>query len=241
MPGFVDLHCHCVPGIDDGVRSQSEAFELLRALRDSGFTKVVATPHMRPGLFDNTTADITIAFEALLPSVQREPALPTLSISCEHYFDETVFSRLLQGTALPYPGGRAVLVELYDMDFSSHLAQRLFDLRRRRLLPVIAHPERYRALWRDPDRLEAVVDAGAAALLDLGALVGKYGREPQRCAEELLERGLYRAACSDAHRPSDVLDVAKGIAVIDKRYGAEEVDQLLRHGPEEILQGITEQ
>lgn len=240
MTGFVDLHCHCVPGIDDGVRTPSEALELLRALQGAGFAMVVATPHMRPGLFDNTAEDLMSAFESLRPEVERAAGLPTLSLSCEHYLDEIVFSRMLQGGALPYPGGRAVLVELYDMDFSSPLAERLFDLRRRRLLPVIAHPERYRALWRHADRLEPIVDRGAAALLDLGALVGKYGREPQRCAEDLLERGLYHAACSDAHRPSDVLDVERGIAAIHKRYGADEVDQLLRIGPQEILQGMIQ-
>lgn len=237
MPAFVDLHCHCVPGLDDGVRSAAEALELLRALGDCGFARVVATPHMRPGLFDNTAGTLTAAFEALRPVTLSEPGLPSLSLSSEHYLDDTVFSRLLAGAGLPYPGERAVLIELYDMDFSTALAERMFELRRRRLLPVIAHPERYPALWRHEERLEAFVDAGTALLLDLGALVGKYGREPQRCAEALLERGLYHAACSDAHRPSDVADVRRGISVIEKRYGEDEVSLLLTEGPGEILEG----
>lgn len=240
MSGFIDLHCHCVPGIDDGVRTNDEALALLRALKKAGFERVVATPHMRPGLFDNDRARITAAFEKLAPLLAADPSLPQVSLSSEHYFDEKVFRRILSGEALPYPGGRAALLEFYDVDFVPMVGERLFDIRRRRIVPVIAHPERYRALWKSHDRLTALVDAGAAALLDLAALVGKYGKEPERCAKRMLEDGVYHAACSDAHRPDDVEAVMKSIRYIEKKYGAEEVDLLLRRGPEEILAGDVE-
>jgi protein-tyrosine phosphatase len=113
----------------------------------------------------------------------------------------------------------------------------LFDLRQRGLLTVIAHPERYRCIWRSPEILERLVDSGAAALLDAAALVGKYGREPKRAAEELLERGLYHAACSDAHRTTDVAEVEKGMRVIAEKYGAGEVEFLFGEGPKAILAG----
>jgi len=240
MSGFVDLHCHCVPNIDDGVRSTEEALQLLRALRTAGFERVVATPHMRPGLFDNSAASIRDAFERLRPALEGLNDVPEVSLSSEHYFDDVVFGRLLEGTCLPYAGGRAALLEFYDVEFMPSVAARFFDLRRRRIVPVIAHPERYRGLWKNHDRLTSLVDAGAAALLDLGALVGKYGAEPERCAKKLLKEGLYHAACSDAHRPSDVSDVVKGIRFIEKKYGSDEVDLLLHQGPLEILTGSVE-
>ena len=140
--------------------------------------------------------------------------------------------------ALPYPGGRAVLLEFYEIHFPPMIDHRLFDLRaKKRLLPVIAHPERYRAIWRSPATLERLVDAGAAALLDAAAFVGKYGRRAKRSAEELLEMGLYHAACSDAHRPDDVRAVVDGMRIIEKRYGAEEIEFLFRDGPLALLEG----
>ena len=234
--GFVDLHCHYVPGIDDGVRDADEGLALLEALSSIGFERVIATPHMRPSLFNNSKADIEQAFERLRPRLSA-PGLPETALSSEHYFDEIVYQRLLDGAALPYPGGRAVLLEFYEIDFPPMIDRCFAELRRRGLLPVIAHPERYRCLWRSLDALDRLVGSGAAALLDTAALVGKYGRKPQRTAEAILELGLYHAACSDAHRPADVADVARGIARIDQLYGPSEVEFLLDEGPRALLAG----
>jgi protein-tyrosine phosphatase len=227
VQGFVDLHCHWVAGIDDGARSPEEGVEMLQALHRAGFDTVVATPHMRPGMFDNAREDL----------LEGKGPLPRVELSSEHYFDDVVFERLLSGHALPYPGGRAVLVEFYGLEFPRAGEKRLFELQCRGLLPVIAHPERYRYVWQSTGVLERLVDAGAVTLLDAASFVGKYGRETQRAAESLLERGLYHAACTDSHRPEDVLDAARGMERIAELYGSEEVDALFRDGPRDILAG----
>ncbi len=210
---------------------------MLLALHQAGFDRVVATPHMRVGMFDNDRATLVAAYERMTASLRGTSGLPEVGLGCEHYFDDIVYQRLRAGEGLPYPGERAVLLEFYGVDFPPVVVERLFDLRRGRLLPVIAHPERYRYLWGKPEALERLVDAGMATLLDAAALVGKYGREPQRAAEMLLDHGLYHAACSDAHRPADVADVARGMDRIVDLFGEEELDFLFREGPRAILEG----
>ncbi|HET7545341.1 MAG TPA: CpsB/CapC family capsule biosynthesis tyrosine phosphatase [Polyangiaceae bacterium] len=237
MSGFVDLHCHYLPGIDDGASSAQDGVAMLRGLHALGFAHVLATPHTRPGMFDNTASSIGAAFVQFKSGLPADVALPELSPSSEHYFDEVVFQRLLSGQGLPYPGGKAVLLEFYQIDFPPMIQHRLFDLRARGLLPVIAHPERYQCLWRSPELLQKLVDSGSAALLDIASLIGKYGRKVQECAEVLLERGLYHAACSDAHRPADVPEVARGIERLRALYGPEEVTFMFRDGPEQLLAG----
>jgi protein-tyrosine phosphatase len=237
MSGYVDLHCHCLPGIDDGAISLDESLQMLRALAATGFEMVVATPHMRPGLFDNRRADLQAAFERFEPELRGAVGLPRVALSSEHYLDDIVFQRLLDGAGLPYPGGQAVLVELYGMNQPVALEHRFADLRRRGMLPVIAHPERYGYVWKDPETLERFVDTGAVALLNATALVGKYGRQVRKSAEQLLEAGLYHAACSDAHCVADVGELERGLARIRKRFGEEEVDFLFRDGPSAILAG----
>jgi protein-tyrosine phosphatase len=235
----VDLHCHFVPGIDDGAPTAADGVAMLERLRAIGFDTVIATPHMRPGMFDNRREDLEAAFARFAGPLTDRAGLPRLELSSEHYFDEVVFKRLLEGSALPYPGARAALLEFYEIDFPPAIEQRLFDLRVRRILPVIAHPERYRCLWTSPEILERLVECGSAALLDTAALIGKYGKRPQRCAEELLERGLYHAACSDAHRPDDVAQVAEGMKWIAQHYGQEELEFLYREGPAQLLSGTV--
>jgi protein-tyrosine phosphatase len=234
---FIDLHCHWIPGIDDGASSDAQALTMLRELAALGFELVVATPHMRPGLFDNTREDLEAAFERVLPLVRGTPGLPRVVLSAEHFFDELIYARLLSGAALPYPGDRAVLIEFSYAKAPPMVEHRLSDLARRGLTVVVAHPERCASFQDSPEHLERLIDAGAGAVLSAGSLDGSYGRAPQRCAEVLLDRGLYHACSSDAHRPEDVLRMSAALELIEQRYGAEELDYLFRTGPSELMGG----
>ncbi len=237
--GFIDLHSHWVAGVDDGARTVEDGRAMLRALKAAGFDHVVATPHMRPGMFDNTAPALRSAFARTVDAIGAgaDPELPGVSLSSEHFFDDVVFSRLMSDEALPYQGGKAVLVELGYRAFPARLQHRLHDLVRRGLRPVLAHPERYEPVWEDIEALDPLLDVGAVMLLDVAALVGKYGRSARKAAEALLEAGYYQAACSDAHKAKDVDEVAKGIEALQKRFGEEEASFLLTEGPRQILEG----
>jgi protein-tyrosine phosphatase len=237
MRGFVDLHCHWVAAIDDGARTPDEGLAMLRGLHDIGFDSVVATPHMRPGMFDNDKPGLERAFDAMQQILSTAPTgLPAVHLASEHFFDDIVFGRLLRGEALPYPGGKGVLIEFGRGGFPVRVQHRLFDLRRAGLVPVLAHPERYEPVWNDLTCLQPLFDAGAVLLLDLCALVGKYGRAPQRAAERLLEEDAYEAACSDAHKPHDLEDVARAIERLQALAGEAYAKRLLADGPRGILQ-----
>lgn len=247
MRGYLDLHSHWVAAIDDGARTTAESVALLAALHGAGFDTVVATPHMRPGMFDNTRDDLQRAYDATVAAIDEArargacPPLPQIMLSSEHYFDDVVFQRFLEGRALPYPGGRAALIEFPTRAFPFRVEHRLFDLARKaKLRPVLAHPERYEPVWKDPAVLEPLLDGGVVLLLDVASLAGKYGRTPKRSAEELMDRGYYYAACSDAHKAQDVPDVARGIALLEERWGKEEATFLLAEGPRHILEGRVE-
>ncbi len=268
MQGFIDLHCHWVAAIDDGVRAPAAGVALLRGLRDIGFSVVVATPHMRPGMFDNDRASLTSAFEAMrgpLEEARAEGPLPHVHLASEHFFDDVVFERIRRGEGLPYPDlappalvvpgpappspgarrtpKRGVLVRIRRRrGFPFPRAHnRFFDLHRAGFIPVVAHPERYAPVWKDPAALHPFIEAGAHLLLDVCSLVGKYGRAAQKASERLLEDGAYAAACSDAHRPEDAATVGEAIERLRELAGSEGVTDLLCHGPRHILNLPPEQ
>jgi protein-tyrosine phosphatase len=239
MSGFVDLHCHWIAAIDDGARTPEEGIAMLGLLQQAGFDTVVATPHMRPGMFDNDRSRLEGAYASMQPHLEearRHRALPAVHLASEHFFDDIVFQRLVNGAGMPYPGRGAVLVEFSPHGFPVRCQARFFDLRRAGLVPVVAHPERYDPVWADDECLTPLLDAGAHLLLDVCAVVGKYGRLAQRAAEKLLEEEAYEAACSDAHRPQDVALVVSAIARLEALVGKEEAMRLLGEGPRGILE-----
>jgi protein-tyrosine phosphatase len=259
MRGFIDLHSHWVAAIDDGAKTPADSIALLRGLFEAGFSTVVATPHMRPGMFNNTADGLRAAFERTRAALPEGPGLPALHLASEHYFDDVVFERLLGDAALPYPSltgeapraaagpapsapakKRSALIEFPTSRFPARITHRIFDMMRRKLRPVIAHPERYEPVWDDPSSLDPLLDAGAVLQLDVAALAGRYGRTPRRTAEALLQEGYYHAASSDAHSLKDVEAVKEGIRVLYTIAGREEADFLLIEGPRRILEGTVE-
>jgi protein-tyrosine phosphatase len=118
--------------------------------------------------------------------------------------------------------------------------KRIFELMLRGARPVIAHPERYRELEKETDALDPLLEAGACTLLDLMSLVGKYGGRARRTAERLLEEGAYDAACSDSHRPEDVVLVGKAIDRLIELVGEDDADALLERTPRALLDGTYE-
>jgi protein-tyrosine phosphatase len=256
--GFIDLHCHWIANIDDGVRIPEAGVALLRGLERAGFSTVVATPHMRPGMFDNDGASLSRAFDAMrapLDAARAEGRMPEVHLSSEHFFDDVVYERIRRGEALPYPSfalppappkpgawpgavkhaKRGILVEFPSERFPMNVANRFFDLHRAGYQPVLAHPERYAPVWKNSAALEPIVEAGVYLLLDVCSLVGKYGRAARKASEKLLEDGAYTAACSDAHKPEDVEIVEQAIARLRELAGDEGVSELLSSGPRRIL------
>jgi len=235
-----DLHCHYVPGVDDGVRSLDEGRQLCLGLQSLGYATVVATPHIRAGMFDNDKAALSEAYAAFVAAVGSESGMPATGLAAEHFCDDMFFELLERGQALPYPGGHAALVEFPPERLPLRIAEQFFRMQVRGVRPVIAHPERYAPIWKSSEPLENLVDGGALALLDLMALSGKYGRRPLRAAEQLLEAGLYYAACSDSHKPDDVELVARSIERLVELVGEDGAQLLLAEHPRRILDGTVQ-
>ncbi len=239
--GFVDLHCHYVPAVDDGVRTTEEGLELCGNLHAAGFSCLVATPHIRTAMFENRPPGLRAAHAQFSKECHQHPpqgeSPPSLGLAAEHYFDDVFWGLFESGDALPYPGGHAMLVEFNPQMLPMGIGDKLFEMNVRGVRPVIAHPERYSPMWKSSQPLEEMIDAGALPMLDLMSLVGKYGRRSKRTAERFLDKGLYFAACSDTHRPGDVPLVVQAIDRIRNRSGEGEVARLLQHNTRRILGG----
>ncbi|MBI2893502.1 MAG: protein tyrosine phosphatase [Deltaproteobacteria bacterium] len=235
---YVDLHCHLLPGIDDGVSTLEEGVELARGLGRLGFGTVVATPHVRSGYWENTVESIGPALAALRGALDGDD--PEILFAAENFLDDRVWDLFKQGGLIGYGEGRAALVEFPPQAIPIGARDRFFEMRIKGCRPVLAHPERYAEAWKGSEKIEPLADGGAIFLVDLPSLAGKFGRSPRRTAERLLDEGLARALCSDAHRPSDLRHVEDGMERARRLVGDEGLVELLASNPREVLAGRFE-
>lgn len=232
--GFVDLHNHCLFGLDDGARDLATSRAMLAALGALGFSEVYATPHQLAARFlpDRAAIDRALAeVRAAAPA-----AAPTLRLGFENMWDDVFFERTQRDAIPSYDDGDAFLVELPVAALPVGVADHLFRFRMSGKAPVLAHPERYQALWTDvglADRLRKQ----CAFVVDLAALAGYHGKPQQKAARRYVEDGWAAAVATDAHTVEDVRTAAEGVAWIEKKLGARTVERLLDDGPRAILLG----
>lgn len=240
MSGFIDLHLHYVPGVDDGVRSVEEGLSLCAALGELGFVKLVTTPHIRGGMFDNRAPGLREAFRGFAERAAGAE-LPELALSAEHHCDALLLELLQADGLLPYPGARSILIEFGYESLPAAIERIAFKIALKGLRPIVAHPERCAPLFRKTDPIEQLLEQEVGLQLDVMALTGRYGRAPRSAAERMLEEGIYTIAASDAHSPADVPEIAKGIERLFKLVGDEEAQLLLADNPRRLLEGAPTQ
>jgi protein-tyrosine phosphatase len=236
MANFVDLHSHYLPAVDDGATGMEMSVEMIRAIASLGFSDLYATPHQRAGMFMPARASLDDAFARV--SAELAPQVPSLrlGLGAENFWD-AVFLERLRGKAIPtYGKTPAFLFEVNPQLMPPALENELFQIHMDGYLPVMAHPERYVAVQRDPSLAERL-GRHAVMLVDLGALEGAHGKQEMKAARRLVLDGLAHAAASDIHRPEDKASVAAGMEWIRKQRGADVLDQMLNENPRRLLGG----
>jgi protein-tyrosine phosphatase len=206
----IDLHCHVLPGIDDGPATTETSMALARAAALAGTRTLVATPHVN-WRYQNTAETIARAVAELNQRLQAEgvalEVLPGAEIAMTRIAD--IAPEELSRLALA--GGGWLLVEPPFTPAASGLDTILIELQRQGHRILLAHPERCPAFHRAPDVLRELIRGGILASITAGSLVGSFGETPRRFGLSLLREGLAHNVASDAH---DV--VGRGPGVIDE-------------------------
>src|SRR5262249_14636991 len=196
--GYVDLHSHVLYGVDDGAPDVQTALAMLDGLAALGITEQCVTPHQKASQYLPSLELI----EERLAAVEavRKPNHPTLRLAAENMWDDVFWKRVSQDTVPGDRGTRAFLVQIPPPLAPPPLAppgmiDQLFKFRVAGKVPVLAHPERYHALW-DDDAFATELRKHCAFVIDLGAVGGFHGRREMKQARHLLERGLAAAVAT---------------------------------------------
>mgnify|MGYP001370095225 CR=1 FL=1 len=193
-----DVHSHFIPGIDDGSPSLEATMELLQAMLDLGFSKVVTTPHSMADGFRNPPAKILEGLGTVRAEIERTGMPIEMDAAAEYYFDHDLQQRVQARDVLTF--GRDLL--LFELPFISEpqgLLGMVFDMQTQGYRPVLAHVERYGYWHQDLSTMEKLKDRGVLFQLNTVALSGAYGVGAKRTAEQLIDKGWYELLGSDCH------------------------------------------
>ena len=198
-----DVHSHFIPGIDDGAPTLEASMELLRAMRELGFTKVVTTPHVMSDGYKNSPEIILGGLEKVRAEIAAQGLDITIDAAAEYYLDHEFEQKIQHKEVLTF-GKDLLLFELPFISEPNILLQVIFAMQTQGYRPVLAHPERYGYWATDLSKLEQLKERGVLFQLNTIALCGAYGPSVKRSAEKLVDNGWYELIGSDCHRMDHV-------------------------------------
>lgn len=195
---MIDIHHHCLPGVDDGPRDWPESIDLCRIAAEEGIETIVATPHVLRGRWKTTTQ---ANLEAKLDELRaRIGDTPRLLAGSEYFFAHDINEALAPGGAvIPLAGSRYVLVELASHAVPPLLEQPLYRAQLDGWSIILAHPERNIVLRTKPDVLVSLLRLGVKMQVTAGSITGAFGPEAERAAIDWLRRGYVHFIATDAH------------------------------------------
>ena len=198
--GYVDIHSHILPGIDDGAKTLEDTEFLLEEMKQLGFTKVITTPHTMSTVWENTPETIQNASI----KVKSELSLPfEIQAASEYLLDESVITKARNKELLTLKGN-FVLVELSYLNAPIQLYDFLYQLQLSGYHVVLAHPERYTYFHSSKKEFKKLKKVGCLFQLNLLSTVGYYGKEVAETANYLLKENLYDFTGSDIHHKNHI-------------------------------------
>ena len=194
---MIDIHHHCLPGVDDGPRTADEAADLCRMSADEGIETIVATPHVLRGRWKNTSRP---QLESILADLQsRVGDAPRLLLGSEYFFAHDVAEVMRGGAIIPLAGSRCFLVEFAAQAIPPLVLQPLHAVMLDGWTPIIAHPERNAVLQSKPELVAAMARAGVKMQVTTGSVTGEFGEEARSAAIRWLRAGYVHFMATDAH------------------------------------------
>ena len=243
-PGLVDIHCHLLPGVDDGVETLAQTVELLQVAHRQGTRRMVTTPHMfHPQFANNNAAAIRQSFAAFkneLSEIARRRELGFLremrvDLGAENHVSAEFLEALERGETLSMNMSDHMLIEFSGFATFDQALSAVERVREAGYRPILAHIERYPVLHERPGRLEGLVEAGAILQINAQSLL-HWGGGPRRRCFDLLRNGLAQIVASDAHNTADRgPNLGPVREVLAKKFGHERARAWLSERPAQAL------
>ncbi len=226
--GYIDVHSHILPGMDDGSRSMEQTLRMMKIAVSEGITTMIATPHNMPGKGCPPGNVVQRKVDELRRRGEKEGIFLEIAAGTEYYYREEVLDILEDGDVLTLGDSDCVLVEFEPMAERNYIRNALRNILGLGYRPVIAHVERYAKLMEDISVLGDMRKNGVLVQVNAMSVTGDNGRQAKKDVRGLLKRGMVDFVATDAHSDGRRAPLIEKCAeVLYKKCGTEYADRLL--------------
>ena len=237
MKELFDIHCHMVPGVDDGASDLEESLAMLKMQHQDGVRKIIITPHYRRRMFETPAKKVHEQFLKLQEAAKKEYPDMSLYLGCELHSNMDLQDILEKRKYVTMAGSSYVLLEFSEGDSAQHIRERVYNVLSCGYEPIIAHVERYQCLFGKEEKIAELIGAGAYIQVNAENFEAGLINPARKRAMKLIHRGFVHLLGSDCHNMQDRKpDLGPAAEYIQKKMPGEICEKILRDNPQQLLQ-----
>ena len=234
---MIDIHSHILPNIDDGSRSIEETFQLIEEAQEVGFEAIISTSHYMEGYYETNVAEREVWINAIYQKLQERNLDIKLYLGNEVYFSNNIISLLENGNATTINDTSYLLFEMPLNAEPLNLYDVIYEMLQYKLVPILAHPERYSFIQNEPELVYDLIQKGVLMQANYGSVIGQYGKKPQIIVKKFLSNNMIHFLGSDVHRRHTVYPkIPEILKELKDLIGEEKLEKLTTTNPKLLLQ-----
>lgn len=229
---MIDIHTHIIPNVDDGSKSVEETFNLIKEAEKVGFDTIVATSHYMEEYYEVENQERKVWIDTINQKLVEQGTNVRLCIGNEIYITDNIIKLLEDGKASTINNTSYVLFEMPLNAKPLNLNDVVFEMLGSKLVPILAHPERYSFVQKEPDLIYDLIQKGVLMQCNYGSFYGQYGRKAEIIAKNLLIKDMVHFLGTDVHKQNTIYPkIPKIIDELKNMVGEGKVKELTEINP----------
>ena len=241
MDSYIDMHCHILPGVDDGAKDMEEMKEMLKIAYEENIRCIIATPHHHPRRGKESPAILRKQAAILREAAHSIDENFRVYLGTEIYFCQEIVEKLKQEEVLTMNKRNYVLVEFSPSETFSYIRQSLQQIQFSGYEVILAHVERYHCIAEDIELAEQLWEMGIHLQVNSGSIIGNSGRKLKKFVKQLLKEELVFCVGTDAHDTKKRAPrMKKAAEYVKKKYGETYMREIFYENPKKMLKKVEE-
>ena len=233
---MIDFHTHILPNIDDGSRSIDETFNLIKEAKEVGFDGIILTSHYIENFYETDVPERDVWVKAITENLQAKGIETNLYLANEIYISDNMMRLLEEGKASTINNSCYVLFELPLNSEPLNLYDVIYSLQENKLIPILAHPERYSYVQKEPELVYDLIEKGCLMQSNYGSIIGQYGVKAEFIVRKFFENNMIHFLGSDVHRQNSIYPkIPFALEKIREIVGEQKLEELTTINPKLVL------